>query len=444
MARFTPHTDRDVRQMLDDIGVESVDKLFTDIPKNLRPESFDLPAGKSENETVSIFNDLARRNRTDLVSFLGGGYYDHFIPAAVDTVSSRSEFFTAYTPYQPEASQGTLRAIFEYQTMIAGIAGLDYANASLYDGGTALYEAIAMAVRTNNRKKVIVDAGVNPLFKRIIRTYVINIDVDIIEVDLKEIYTDTDRLEAHLDENTAALVVQNPNFFGIVNDFGELFEKAHTSGIVNILVFYPISLGIIKTPGEMKADIAVGEGQSLGMPLSFGGPYLGLMAVEKKFVRKMPGRIVGETVDRDGRQSFVLTLQAREQHIRREKATSNICSNQALCALRAVVYLSLMGKEGFRNTALLCLERAEYMKAQLKKIKGVRVMDGQTFNEFTAVLPLPAGDFVDRMFAGGFAAGLPASVFYKDKDSHLIIGVTEKRSIKEIDDYAAAARKVLS
>lgn len=444
MARFTPHTDGDVRQMLDDIGVDSVEKLFSDIPKNLRPKSFDLPAGRSENETVGEFGKMASRNRTDLVSFLGGGYYDHFIPAAVDTVSSRSEFFTAYTPYQPEASQGTLRAIFEYQTMIAGIAGLDYANASLYDGGTALYEAIAMAVRTNSRKKVIIDAGVNPLFKRIVRTYVINIDIDIVEVDLKEIRTDAEKLESHLDESTAALVVQNPNFFGIVDDYEKLFEKARAIGIVGILVFYPVSLGIVKSPGEMKADIAVGEGQSLGMPLSFGGPYLGLMAVEKKFVRKMPGRIVGETVDRAGRQAFVLTLQAREQHIRREKATSNICSNQALCALRAVVYLSLLGREGFRNTALLCMERAQLLRDELKKVPGVRVPDGQTFNEFTAVLPVPAAEFVERMFAAGFAAGLPASVFYRDRENHLIIAVTEKRSIQEIDDYAAAARKVLS
>ncbi|MBP7736769.1 MAG: aminomethyl-transferring glycine dehydrogenase subunit GcvPA [Spirochaetes bacterium] len=444
MARFTPHTDRDVRQMLDAIGVESVGQLFTDIPESLRPKSFDLPAGMSENEVARVFNDLARRNRTDLVSFLGGGYYDHFIPAAVDTVSSRSEFFTAYTPYQPEASQGTLRAIFEYQTMIAGIAGLDYANASLYDGGTALYEAIAMAVRANNRKKILVDAGVNPLFRKIIGTYVINIDVDIVEVDLKDIHADTAKLESLLDDDTSALVVQNPNFFGIVDDFEPLFEKARARGIVNILVFYPLSLGIIKTPGEMKADIAVGEGQSLGLPLSFGGPYLGVMAVEKKFVRKMPGRIVGETVDRSGKPAFVLTLQAREQHIRREKATSNICSNQALCALRAVVYLSLLGKEGFRKTALICMERAEYLKEQLRSIKRIKVLKGQTFNEFAVDLSIPAADFAKGMLAQGFVAGLPASLFYKDMEKRLIIAVTEKRSFKETEEFAAAAQKVLS
>ncbi len=444
MARFTPHTDQDVRQMLDAIGVADVGGLFADIPENLGPKSFNLPAGKTENEAVKVFNELARRNRTDLVTFIGGGYYDHFIPAAVDTISSRSEFYTAYTPYQPEASQGTLRAIFEYQTMIAGIAGLDYANASLYDGGTALYEAIAMAVRTNNRRKVVIDSGVNPLFRRIIKTYIINIDIEIIEVDLKEIRTDIGKLESLLDDTVSALVVQNPNFFGIVEDYESLFGKARARGVVSILVFYPVSLGILKTPGEMKADIAVGEGQSLGLPLSFGGPFLGLMAVEKKFVRKMPGRIVGETVDRDGRQSFVLTLQAREQHIRREKASSNICSNQALCALRAVVYLALLGKDGFRKTALICMERAEYLKEQLRSVKGVRICEGQTFNEFTVDLHVPAADFVDRMFARGFAAGLPASLFYKGMDKRLVISVTEKRSFQETEEFVEAAQKELS
>jgi glycine dehydrogenase subunit 1 len=444
MARFTPHTEEETRQMLDAIGIKSVDKLFEDIPDNLLPKSFKLPVGKTENETVRIFNDLARRNRTDYISFLGGGYYDHFIPAAVNTISSRSEFFTAYTPYQPEASQGTLRAIFEYQTMIAGVTGLEYANASLYDGGTALYEAMAMAVRANNRRKVLIDAGVNPLFRRIVKTYVINIDVDIIEVDLNDIRTDKNALESMLDDNTAALIVQNPNFFGMVEDFEDLFSRARDMGVVNILVFYPLSLGILKTPGEMKADIAVGEGQSLGLPLSFGGPYLGLMAVDKKFVRKMPGRIVGETVDRNGKKAYVLTLQAREQHIRREKASSNICSNQALCALRAVVYLSLLGKEGFRKTALICMERAEYCKESLQSIKGMEILSGPTFNEFTVMLPVAAEKFAKKMLAAGFAAGLPASLFYKDKTRHLILSATEKRSADEIDHFVAVVKKVLS
>ncbi|OHD65455.1 MAG: glycine dehydrogenase (aminomethyl-transferring) [Spirochaetes bacterium RBG_13_51_14] len=444
MARFTPHTEQDVRQMLDTIGVDSVEKLFADIPKELRPRSFDLPEGMSENETVKFLTALSRRNRTDYVSFLGGGYYDHFIPAAVNAISSRSEFYTAYTPYQPEASQGTLRAIFEYQTMISGITGLDYANASLYDGGTALYEAVAMAVRSNNRRKIIIDRGVNPLYRRIVATYVINIDVDIVEVDLRDIYPDMEKIRSLLDEHTAALVVQNPNFFGLVDDYADLFARARECGAVSILVFYPVSLGILKTPGEMKADIAVAEGQSLGLPLSFGGPYLGIMAVEKEFVRKMPGRIVGETLDRSGRKSFVLTLQAREQHIRREKATSNICSNQALCALRAVAYLSLLGRDGYRKTALINLERAEYLKNALRKIRGIDVREGQTFNEFTVAIPVPAGDLVAKLLARGYAAGLTASLFYPVMKNCLILAVTEKRSHREMDAFAEAVREALT
>lgn len=444
MAIFTPHTDDETRQMLNAIGIGSVGELFTDIPSALKPKSFDLPAGMTENEAAAFFNRLSRRNRTDYLSFIGGGYYDHFIPAAVDAITSRSEFVTAYTPYQPEASQGTLRAIFEYQSMIAGMTGLDYANASLYDGGTALYEAVAMAVRANGRRKVIIDAGVNPLFRRIVKTYAVNIDVEIIEVDLQGISPDRARLESLLDDTAAALVVQSPNFFGIVDDYGDLFARAREKEITGILVFYPVSLGVLKTPGEMKADIAVGEGQSLGMPLSFGGPYLGLMAVDKKYVRKMPGRIVGETADRNGKKAYVLTLQAREQHIRREKASSNICSNQALCALRAVVYLSLIGKVGFRKAAIISMERAEYLKQALGTVRGIDVMKGATFNEFTVVLPWPAREFTKKMLTEGFAAGLPASLFYNDRPNHLIISATEKRSIGEIDRFTAAVRKVLS
>jgi len=444
MAGFTPHTKEEVSRMLDAIGVDSIETLFADIPAHLRACSFDLPTGKTENEVVREFRELSRCNRTDLVSFVGGGYYDHFIPSAVNTISSRSEFFTAYTPYQPEASQGTLMAIFEYQSMIASMTGLDYANASLYDGGTALYEAIAMAVRANNRRKILVDRGVNPLFRNIIKSYIINIDVDIEEVDITDLRTDHKRLRSLMDDDTSAIVVQNPNFFGMVDDYEELFAFARSKGIASILSFYPISLGLLKTPGEMKADIAVGEGQSLGLPLSFGGPYLGLMAVEKKFVRKMPGRIVGETVDRDGRRAFVLTLQAREQHIRREKATSNICSNQALCALRAVVYLSLVGKEGFAKTALINNARAESLKKALAVIKGVSVKEGLTFNEFAVNLPVPAVDFASRMLELGYAAGLPASLFYRDLEHTLIVAATEKRSEGDITAFAHAVRKALS
>lgn len=430
--------------MLDAIGVASMADLFAVIPESLRAKSFAIPSGISENEAQGFLADLAGRNRSDYICFAGGGYYDHFIPSAVDAVSSRSEFVTAYTPYQAEASQGTLCAIFEYQTMIARITGMEYANASLYDGGTALYEAVVMALRATGRRKIVVDAGVNPLHRRILATHLVNIDTEIIVVDLVDIHPDRKKLESLLDRETAALVVQNPNFFGALHDYEEIFEKARSLGVVGILSFYPLSLGILRTPGEMKADIAVGEGQSLGLPLSFGGPYLGLMGVNGKYLRKMPGRIVGETIDRNGRRAFVLTLQAREQHIRREKATSNICSNQALCALRAVMYLSLMGREGFSNTALLNLERTEYCKNRIREIPGVSVKEGPTFNEFTVELPDRAAAVVGPMREAGYVAGIPASLFFEGREKELIIAVTEKRRAKEIEGFTEALRKVLS
>ena len=375
MSKFTPHTDDEIKQMLSDIGVESVAELFSDIPADLKPKSFSLAAGMAEYEAFGKLNGLSAANKTERVQFMGGGYYDHFIPAAVDALSSRAEFYTAYTPYQPEASQGTLQAIFEYQTMMAKLTGLEVSNASLYDGGTALYEAAAMAVRTNGRSRIIIDAGVNPIYRKILKTYVINQDIDIVEADPKDISTDREKIISLLDDRASALIVQTPNYFGIADDYTDLFKICGEKGITKISVFYPMSLGILKTPGEMGADIAVADGQSLGLPLSFGGPYLGIMAASKEYVRKMPGRIVGETIDKNGKKCYVLTLQAREQHIRREKATSNICSNQALCALRAVVYLSLMGKDGFRKISLLNLEKASYLKEKLAGFVEIKSPD---------------------------------------------------------------------
>ncbi|MCE5300039.1 MAG: aminomethyl-transferring glycine dehydrogenase subunit GcvPA [Spirochaetia bacterium] len=444
MAKFTPHTDAEIKEMLSVSGVSGIEALFRDIPKELRPKSFNLPAGMTEYEAMDELSRLSSSNKASkLTVFAGGGYYDHFIPAAVDAISSRAEFYTAYTPYQPEASQGTLQAIFEYQTMMATLAGLDFSNASLYDGGTALYEAVAMAVRTNNRSKIVMDAGVNPLYRRILKTYAINLDIEFITVNLKEISADTDRIKSLLAEDVSALVLQNPNWFGIVDDYSDLFEAAAAKNITKILVYYPMSLGTLKSPGEMKADIAVADGQSLGQYLSFGGPYLGIMAATKGYVRKMPGRIVGETVDKNGKKVYVLTLQAREQHIRREKATSNICSNQALCALRSTVYLSLLGKDGFRKVSLLNLERAQYMKESLKKA-GVNVLAGPTYNEFSVKLPCDAAVFVKKMEASGFMAGVPASIFFQDKKDILVIAATEKRSKKEIDAYVAAFKSAMA
>jgi glycine dehydrogenase subunit 1 len=442
MSKFTPHTEDEIKQMLSDIGVESVAALFSDIPADLKPKSFNLPAGMAEYEAFGKLNGLSAANKTERVLFMGGGYYDHFIPAAVDAMSSRAEFYTAYTPYQPEASQGTLQAIFEYQTMIAKLTGLDVSNASLYDGGTALYEAAAMAVRTNGRSRIIIDAGVNPIYRKILKTYVINQDIDIVEADLKDISTDREKIISLLDDRAAALILQTPNYFGIADDYTDLFKICDEKGITKISVFYPMSLGILKTPGEMGADIAVADGQSLGLPLSFGGPYLGIMAASKGYVRKMPGRIVGETLDKNGKKCYVLTLQAREQHIRREKATSNICSNQALCALRAVVYLSLLGKDGFRKISLLNLEKASYLKEKLAGF--VEIKPGVTYNEFTVKLKSDAGEFVKKMEKAGFYAGIPASIYYPDKKNCLIVAVTEKRTLNEIDKFADAFKSALS
>lgn len=443
MARFTPHTENDIKEMLAAAGVKSVEELFRDIPADSRAKSFNIPSGMTEYQAMAAMQALADKNYTKSVNFLGGGYYDHFIPAAVDAISGRAEFYTAYTPYQPEASQGTLQAIFEYQSMIAHLTGLDFSNASLYDGGTALYEAIAMAIRTNNRSKVIIDAGVNPLFRKIVNTYVINQEVEIITVDLKDISTDREKIKSLLDENVSALVMQSPNYFGMVDDYTDLFAAAEAKAITKILVFYPVALGLLKSPAEMKADIAVADGQSLGLPLSFGGPYLGIMAASKNYVRKMPGRIVGETVDKAGKRAFVLTLQAREQHIKREKATSNICSNQALCAMRAVVHLSLLGKDGFKKLALINIEKAEALKAMLKAVKGIEVKQGATFNEFTVKLPVDAKTFATKMAAKGIMAGIPASIFYLEKKNELIVSVTEKRTKEDLEKWVKAAAECL-
>jgi glycine dehydrogenase subunit 1 len=442
MAKFTPHTENEVKEMLEVIGVKKVDDLFNDISKELRPKSFSLPSGKTEYEVKEIFETLANKNK-NLILFAGAGYYDHFVPAAIDAITSRAEFYTAYTPYQPEASQGTLQAIFEYQTAISRLTGLPYSNASLYDGGTALYEAIAMAVRTNARQRILIDAGVNPIFVNIVKTYIINLSLNIEIIDLKDFHCDKETMKSKLDESISCIVVQNPNFFGFIDDYEELFKIAKEKNICCISVFNPVSLSILKTPGEMCADIAVAEGQSLGMDLCFGGPYLGILATTKDYLRKMPGRIVGKTIDKNGKECFVLTLQAREQHIKREKATSNICSNQALCALRAVVYLSLLGKNGFKNLGLLNLQKTEELKSKLKEIKAIEVIKGDTFNEFPIKIKQPINNIVNKMLEKNILAGVPASLFYKNMQDILIISVTEKRTDNELYRFVEELKKIV-
>ncbi|NQT95582.1 MAG: aminomethyl-transferring glycine dehydrogenase subunit GcvPA [Candidatus Omnitrophica bacterium] len=441
---YIPHTKEQTKEMLKAIGISSIEGLFKDIKKELRPKSFDIPKGRSEFEVIEKMHKLASKNATDLTNFLGGGFYDHYIPAAVDAIVSRPEFYTAYTPYQPESSQGWLQSIYEYQTAICELTGLDTANASLYDGGTALYEAAMMAIRITGRNKIIMDSGVSLIYRTMLYTYTSNLSIEFVETPVIHGQSSRDEIYKHLDEKTAAVIVQNPNFFGAIDDHSDVIEKAHSFGALAIMSVYPISLGVLKTPGEMGADIATGEGQSLGIPLSFGGPYLGFMACKKDFVRKMPGRIAGATVDKDGKRGFVLTLQAREQHIRREKATSNICSNESLCALRASVYTSLVGKEGIVELAKLNHDKSEFAKGLLEKIPGIEVKrSSPTFNEFTIVLNKNADVVVQKMIDKGFAAGFPLGRFYKGMNRYLLIAVTEKRTKEEIEKFAEALEKIL-
>jgi glycine dehydrogenase subunit 1 len=419
---WIPTTEAEQREMLAVIGVASMEDLFAVIPADLRLRSWDLPEGMSEMAVCHHLGQLAVHNDVCSTSFLGGGYYDHYIPAAVDLLAGRSEFYTAYTPYQPECSQGTLQAIYEYQSVICRLTGMEVANASLYDGGTAVFEAVTMAVRLTGRRRVVIHDSLNPMYRRMLETHAANLGLDY--------------AEGMDPEGAACVIVQNPSFLGTVRDYSDLGAQCHAAGALLVVSFYPVSLGMLKTPGAMGADIAVAEGQSLGLPLGFGGPYLGVMATRRAHIRKMPGRVAGMTVDTQGRRGFVLTLQAREQHIRREKAMSNICSNQALCALRALIHLSLLGKYGIQDVATACHAKAEYLKSKLGFAEILN--DGPTFNEFAVRLPRPARDAAGALLKKGFHAGLPLAAVGAGGANDLLIAVTEKRTRAEIDAFAAA------
>jgi len=440
---FTPHTPEEIREMLAAIGVGSIDDLFRPIPKALRARSFDLPPGMSEFEVMARLQELATQNGR-VVPFVGGGYYDHVIPAAVDHLAGRAEFYTAYTPYQPECSQGTLQALFEYQTAICRLTGLEASNASLYDGGTALAEAAMMALRVTGRDRVVLDGAVNPFHRAIVRSYLANLPVEIVELPPVNGILDRKGLAGKLDDRCAAVMVQNPNFFGCVADFSDLAAQVHKSGALLVSAVYAVSLGLLKAPGEMGVDIAVGDGQCLGNHLSFGGPAFGFMAAKKQYIRNVPGRIVGETVDREGRRGFVLTLQAREQHIKRHKATSNICSNQSLCALRGLIFLASIGKRGLVELARLNRDKAEYAKSALAAVRGVSIPFGApTFNEFTIRLPKRADDVVAALLKRGVAVGVPLGGYYKGEENSLVVTVTEKRTKGEIALLARELEGVL-
>lgn len=434
---FIPNTNLQRIQMLAEMGLDE-DGLFADIPAELRCKGMNLPEPLAEQELRNLMSALAGRNRTDLISFLGGGFYDHFTPAALDAILSRSEFYTAYTPYQPEISQGTLQAMYEYQSAICRLTEMEVANASVYDGGTAIYEAIMMAMRVTGRRRVIVDQTVNPIYRKMIRSYTHNLGIELVETRPQNGRARRSEILDNLRVETAAVVLQNPNFFGMIDDFTDVAEMTAQHGALSIVSCYPISLGILKTPGEMGVDIVTGEGQSLGLGLSFGGPYLGFMATRKEYMRKMPGRISGRTVDEQGRDGFVMTLQAREQHIRREKATSNICTNQNLCALTALTYLSLLGKQGLREVAQSCADKTGYAKQRLLQVPGVRLKypDRWHFNEFVLELPARADQVIRRLLQRGVAAGFPLAAYYPDMEMSLLVALTEKRSKADIDFFA--------
>ncbi len=434
----------DEKAMLASIGAKTFDDLFAHIPAEFQSDEFNLPEGLSEMEMMQQIRAIARKNSSDLTNFCGAGFYDHFIPAAVNSLTSRGEFFTAYTPYQPEAAQGTLQAMFEYQTAMTRLTGMEVSNASLYDGGTALFEGMMMALRISKRNRVLVDEGVSPIYRTMLRSYTRNLKIEYREVPMGEGIADRAAFAKQLDNTVGAVLLQNPNFFGCLDDLTDVIALAHSAGAIAVVSAYPISLGIVKTPGEMDADIVTGDGQSLGLPLSFGGPYLGFLTAKKKYVRNIPGRIVGATTDGQGRRGYVLTLQAREQHIRREKAASNICTNMQLCALRSVIYLSLLGKQGFADVARQCMDRAGYAWARLKAIKGVEPLyDRPFFNEFALKLPKDAGEVVSDLISEGIAAGFPAGRYYTGMENVLLCAFTEKRTKKEIDILAAKLESVL-
>jgi len=436
------NTPEDQAAMLAAIGVESLEELFAMIPVDLRlKRPLAIPPALSEIELTQHMSQLAAKNAHALnkVCFLGGGSYDHFVPAVVDEIAARGEFYTSYTPYQAEVSQGNLQVVFEYQSLIAQLTGLDVSNASLYDGGSAAAEAVLMAVSSTGRfGKVVVPASLHPEYRQTIATYLLNLGVELVTVGTPSGIVNPQDLAAAIDDTTTCIVVQQPNFFGCIEDADSLAKIAHDAGALVVGVFDPISLGLVKRPGDWGADVAVAEGHTLGTPMQYGGPFLGIMACREKLLRRMPGRIAGQTVDRRGKRCFVLTMQTREQHIRREKATSNICTNQGLFALRATVYLALLGPEGLRETANLCLQKSRYAAERLCEDERFDpAFDAPTFKEFVV---RDRQGLVDELLAdaleAGFLAGVPLGQWYPELDDCFLVAVTEKRKRSEIDNLA--------
>jgi glycine dehydrogenase subunit 1 len=448
LGNFVPHTDQDVARMLADIGLGSVDDLFAAVPEALRlAGGLDLPPGMSEPDVAAEMDRLAGLNRAggDLVCFAGAGAYDHEVPAATRRLASRSEFVTAYTPYQPEVAQGVLQALFEYQTMVSRLAGLPVANASLYDGASAAVEAVNLAVGAKRRQTVWVGGGVHPHWRQVLATFAAGTGHRLVDVPLRDGVTDW--AAAPGDEPPACLLVASPNYLGAVEDLAAARAAADRHDALLVVAFDPVSAGLLRSPGELGADVAVGEGQPLGTPLSFGGPYLGLFACRAEQVRRLPGRLVGRTVDREGRPAYVTTLRAREQDIRRERATSNVCTNQTLIAVACMIQLAWLGTAGLRELALRCARGTRYAREALLSIPGVSLLaPAPTLREFAVELPVPAPVAVERMAEEGYLAGVPVGIeggVVRDGGDALLVAVTERRTRAEIDAFAACLEKVV-
>jgi glycine dehydrogenase subunit 1 len=442
--RYIPNSPGERRSMLADIGLERIEDLFDQIPEQLKlKEPLGIGEPISEPDLLEYFRALASRNGTDYQSFLGAGAYSHFIPVVIDSLVSRAEFFTAYTPYQPELSQGTLQYTFEFQTLICQLTGMEVANASMYDGSTAAAEAVLMAHRVTRRDRFIIARSLHPQYRQVISAYTQNLGLTLTEVDHSEAGT-LDPGLLGIDNQTAAVVVGSPNFFGCVEDLAAIADAAHDAGaLLIVVVTEPMSLGLLKPPGECDADIVAGETQSFGIPLSFGGPYCGLFASREKYVRQMPGRLVGEAYDEQGRRGYVLTLATREQHIRRERATSNICTNQGLFALMATVYLATMGKRGVQEVARQNLQKAHYAASRISEVDGFKLkFSAPFFNEFVISSRMPAREINERLLQKKIIGGVALDRHYPDMSDSLLVCVTETSKKEAIDSLVDALREV--
>lgn len=438
MGSYIPSTREERLSMLESIGMHSFDELYADIPEKLRfKDGLSLPSGLSELEVSRKMEEIAEKNTQFTHIFRGAGSYHHYIPAIVKQVTSKEEFITAYTPYQAEISQGLLQSIFEYQTMICELTGMDVSNASVYDGATAAAEAAAMC-RDRKRGTICVSASVDPKILSVIRTYCFGSGAPLVVLPEKEGLTDLESWNSMDTSSIACLIIQTPNYYGLVEDGADIADAVHASGAKLIASCNPIALGLLETPGEFGADIAVGEGQPLGLPMGFGGPYLGFMASTKDMMRKLPGRIVGQTTDVDGKRAYVLTLQAREQHIRREKASSNICSNEALCAMTAAVYLSAMGSAGLEKVASSCMANARYLLEGLTALGFTRKYTGEFFHEFVTICPCDAAVLSEKLAAHGYLSGLVTG------QKEMLWCTTEMNTRSEIDGLLAVIKEVLA